>query len=78
LPVRIEAGVSEWLFSMHTGPRELTLAGLDGGIVRFALYGLIFALLLFAVSGGHLIFLPLFFVLPLGGLLGHRRRYGGR
>ncbi|MGI8864575.1 MAG: hypothetical protein ACR2JH_09300 [Solirubrobacteraceae bacterium] len=46
--------------------------------MRFALYGLIFALILFALSGGHLIFLPLFFVLPLGGMLGHRRRYGGR
>jgi hypothetical protein len=28
------------------------------------------------VSGGHLLFLPLFFVLPLGGLFGHRRRRG--
>jgi len=46
--------------------------------LRFALYGLIFALVVFALSGGHLVFLPLLFVLPLGGLLGHRRRYGGR
>ncbi len=43
--------------------------------MRFALYGLMFAVLIFALSGGHLLFLPLFFVLPLGGLLGHQRRY---
>ena len=43
--------------------------------MRFALYGLLFAALLFGLSGGHLLLLPLFFVLPLGGLLGHRRRY---
>jgi len=42
--------------------------------MRFALYGLILAVLIFAVSGGHLLFLPLFFVLPLGGLFGHHRR----
>ncbi len=42
--------------------------------MRFALYGLLLAVLIFAVSGGHLLFLPLFFVLPLGGLFGHRRR----
>jgi len=42
--------------------------------MRFALYGLILAVLIFAVSGGHLLFLPLFFVLPLGGLFGHYRR----
>ena len=44
--------------------------------MRFALFGLILAALIFLVSGGHLLFLPLFFVLPLGGLFGHRRRYG--
>jgi hypothetical protein len=43
--------------------------------MRFALYGLAIAALIFAVSGGHLLFLPLFFVLPLGGLFGHRRRH---
>jgi hypothetical protein len=42
--------------------------------VRFALLGLLIALIVFAASGGHLLFLPLFFVLPLGGLFGHRRR----
>jgi hypothetical protein len=43
--------------------------------MRFALFGLIIAVLIFAISGGHVLFLPLFFLLPLGGLLGHRRRY---
>ncbi|HEV7529741.1 MAG TPA: hypothetical protein VGO29_12665 [Solirubrobacteraceae bacterium] len=42
--------------------------------MRFALLGLALAALIFAVSGGHVLFLPLFFLLPLGGLFGHRRR----
>lgn len=47
--------------------------------MRFALFGLLLAVLIFAVSGGHLLFVPLFFVLPLFGLFGHhgRRRYRG-
>jgi len=40
--------------------------------LRFALVGLVIAALIFVVSGGHLLFLPLFFVLPLGGLFTHR------
>jgi hypothetical protein len=44
--------------------------------LRFAIYGLLLAAVLFIVTGGHLLFLPLFFVLPLGGLFGHRRRHG--
>jgi hypothetical protein len=44
--------------------------------MRFALYGLLFAALVFLVSGGHLLFLPLFFVLPLGGMFGHHRFHG--
>jgi hypothetical protein len=43
--------------------------------MRFALWGVVLAAVLFLASGGHLLFLPLFFVLPLGGLFGHRRRY---
>jgi hypothetical protein len=43
--------------------------------MRFALWGLLLAAIIFAASGGHLLFLPLLFVLPLGGLFGHRRRY---
>lgn len=44
--------------------------------MRFALYGLMFAAVLFVSSGGHLLFLPLFFLLPLGGMFGHRQRHG--
>lgn len=40
------------------------------------LLGLAVALVLFLVTGGHLILLPLFFVLPLG-LFGFGRRRGG-
>jgi hypothetical protein len=42
--------------------------------MRFALWGLVLAAVIFIISGGHILFLPLFFLLPLGGLLGHRRR----
>jgi hypothetical protein len=44
--------------------------------MRFALLGLILAAISSWCSGGHVLFLPLFFLLPLGGLFGHRRRYG--
>ena len=43
--------------------------------MRFALIGLLIAAGIFAISGGNLLFLPLFFLLPIGGLFGHRRRY---
>ncbi|MEA2155617.1 MAG: hypothetical protein QOE11_1757 [Solirubrobacteraceae bacterium] len=42
--------------------------------MRLALIGLVIAVVIFAASGGHLLFLPLLFVLPLGGLFGRRRR----
>ena len=42
--------------------------------MRFALIGLLIAVVVFLASGGHLLFLPLFFILPLGGLFGARRR----
>jgi len=42
--------------------------------MRLAILGLLLAIAIFAISGGHLLFLPLFFALPLGGLLGRRRR----
>jgi hypothetical protein len=38
-----------------------------------ALVGLLIAVVIFAASGGHILFLPLLFLLPLGGLFGHRR-----
>lgn len=37
--------------------------------MRFALWGLLLALMIFVISGGHVLFLPLLFLLPLGGLL---------
>lgn len=46
----------------------------DSTAMRFALYGLVIAALVFLASGGHVLFLPLFVLLPLGGLFGHRRR----
>jgi hypothetical protein len=42
--------------------------------MTFALWGLVLAAVIFIISGGHILFLPLFFLLPLGGLFGHRRR----
>ena len=43
--------------------------------VFLLLAGLVIAAVVFAATGGHLIFLPLFFVLPLGLFgLGRRRR----
>jgi hypothetical protein len=44
--------------------------------LRFAFAGLVIAAAIFLITGGHVLFLPLFFLLPLGGLFGHRRRYG--
>jgi hypothetical protein len=46
--------------------------------MRFALVGLAVAAVIFIASGGHVLFLPLFFLLPFGGFFGHRRRRGGR
>lgn len=43
--------------------------------MRFALVGLLIAAAIFLITGGHVLFLPLFFLLPLGGLFGQRRRY---
>jgi hypothetical protein len=43
--------------------------------MRYALIGLVIAVVIFALTGGHLLFLPLLFVLPLGGFFGRRRRH---
>jgi hypothetical protein len=40
----------------------------------FVLVGLAVAAILFVVTGGHVIFLPLFFILPLGGFSFRRSR----
>ena len=39
------------------------------------LAGLAIAALVYVISGGHVIFLPLVFLLPLGLFFGRRRRY---
>jgi hypothetical protein len=44
--------------------------------MRFAAVGLVIALLILLISGGHVLFIPLLFLLPLGGMFGHRRRHG--
>jgi hypothetical protein len=36
---------------------------------------MLLAAVVFIASGGHILFLPLFFVLPLGGLLAHRQQH---
>lgn len=41
--------------------------------MRFILLGLLVAVIVVAVSGGHVLFLPLLFLLPLGGGMFHRR-----
>jgi hypothetical protein len=43
--------------------------------MRLILFGLIVAAVIYAVSGGHVLFLPLLLLLPLGGgLFGRRAR----
>ena len=44
--------------------------------MRFFVWALVLATLIYLASGGHVLFLPLFFLLPLGGLFGHHRRHG--
>jgi hypothetical protein len=48
-----------------------------GAAMPFVLLGLLVAAVIFIATGGHLLFLPLFFILPLGGLFGGRRRRRG-
>jgi hypothetical protein len=46
--------------------------------MRFIVIGLLIAVVIFAISGGHVLFLPLLFLLPLGGgLFGRRVRGDG-
>jgi hypothetical protein len=39
------------------------------------LAGIAIAVLVYVISGGHVLFLPLIFLLPLGLFFGRRRRY---
>ena len=48
-------------------------AGLAISAMVLALTGLLIGVVLFIATGGHLVFLPLLFVLPLGGGLLQRR-----
>lgn len=56
----------------RTGPKKTLLEGVC--YMRVLAIGLAIAVIVFVVSGGHVLFLPLLF-LPLGLFsLGHRRR----
>ena len=44
--------------------------------MKLLLWGLVIAGAIYLISGGHLLFLPLLFFLPLGGFFTRRRRYG--
>jgi len=44
------------------------------GAMRFFLWGIAIAVAIYLLSAGHILFLPLLFFLPLGGMLGGRRR----
>jgi hypothetical protein len=43
--------------------------------MRLFLWGLVIAAAIYLLSAGHVLFLPLLFFIPLGGLFGRRRRY---
>ncbi|MFN2569862.1 MAG: hypothetical protein ABR564_09730 [Candidatus Dormibacteria bacterium] len=65
-------GPAEWrvaaelLIAPYGGATMTTMTGL--------LIGVLIAAILWVITGGHVFFLPLFFLLPLGGLMTHRRR----
>jgi hypothetical protein len=42
--------------------------------VWLVVIGLVVAVAVFLITGGHLLFLPLLFVIPLGGAFVRRRR----
>jgi hypothetical protein len=48
--------------------------------MRLFLWGLAIAAAIYLLSAGHILFLPLLFFIPLGGMFGRRRSraYGGR
>ena len=43
--------------------------------MRLFLWGLVIAAAIYLLSAGHVLFLPLLFFIPLGGLIGRRRSY---
>ena len=42
--------------------------------MRLFLWGLVIAAAIFLLTQGHVLFLPLLFFIPLGGMVGRRRR----
>ena len=42
--------------------------------MRLFLWGLAIAVAIYLLSAGHILFLPLLFFIPLGGLFGRRKR----
>ena len=46
--------------------------------MRLFVWGLVIAAAIYLLSAGHVLFLPLLFFIPLGGLFGRRRRSYGR
>jgi hypothetical protein len=42
--------------------------------MRLFLWGLAIAAAIYLLSAGHVLFLPLLFFIPLGGMFGRRRR----
>jgi hypothetical protein len=46
--------------------------------MRLFLWGLVIAAAIYLLSAGHVLFLPLLFFIPLGGMLGRRRSYSRR
>lgn len=43
-------------------------------MLRWILLGLLIAVVLYVATGGHVLFLPLFLAIPLGGIFARRQR----
>jgi hypothetical protein len=56
---------------------ELRVAGHPAWVIRAAmrlfLWGLVIAAAIYLLTQGHVLFLPLLFFIPLGGMFGRRR-----
>jgi hypothetical protein len=50
----------------------------NAAAMRLFLWGLVIAAAIYLLSAGHVLFLPLLFFIPLGGMFGRRRRSHGR
>jgi hypothetical protein len=68
----VRAGLLSWGPAGALGPEKATVRG--GPLMRVLAIGLAIAVIVFVVSGGHVLFLPLLFI-PFGLFsFGHRRR----